>query len=754
MTNTFWIVARLDHPIWPREAKEGFDGKRIASFQVLQGGKGADGYVNPSGCITLQGYHVPTCPDIAYDMVVEGIDHPKYGKQGNLLRVRDHEEKSKEAILTYLVKGPIKGIGKTLAERIYACFGDQTIHILNTDPDKLLIVPGIGEKKLYQMVETRKEHLACAMVMEMLMPYGFSQSICAKIAARFGIAASDLIQSDPWRLAELSGVSFAKCDAYARDRGLHLDAESRVEQAIMQVLLDNERKGNLGEENERILPDLRKVLGSPALPLEILQDTAYAMCTSAQIRISVLTGKGLIYRESTFETECTVARLAVELSTYTYLYQDADIEEAIHEAEQELQQVFSNKQKEAARCAAKYAFVIVTGGPGTGKTTTEKLIIHVLRRLAKKERGQTLRFAMLAPTGKAAKRMTDATALPACTIDSKLSLYGEESWVEKRELEEEVTIVDEVSMLDLFRCASLLLSVCPGKRLIFVGDVDQLPSVGPGSILKDLIEGGIPTVRLDRIYRQQGAEGAIIVENANRIREGNPDLKRDKHGFWITDEWEDSVMADHMVQAYLASCKTYGVEETVCLMPTKKTESIGVYAMNERIQRMVNPAREELTEIEAYNHMIFRQGDVVMNLQNDKEKRVVNGDVGRIVRCGTEDGIRYALVRYEDREVLYRGSEELRMLMLAYCMTVHKAQGSEYKSVIMGLSRSCGTSMLRRNLLYTAVTRAKKEVHLYAFPDALHMAVCATDEKKRVTSLPVLIALYREKQRKMAEEIF
>jgi exodeoxyribonuclease V alpha subunit len=754
MADTFVIVARLDHLVWPYKAAEGFEGKRIASFQVLWKGNGAEKYVNAAGYITLQGYQVPTCPSILYDMVVEGVEHPKYGKQGNLLKVRDHEEKSREAIVKYLTCGPIKGIGKTLANRIYEKFGQETIHILNTAPDQLLKVPGIGEKKLCEMVQSRKEHLACASVMELLMPYGFSQSSCAKIAGRFGIAASDIIQSDPWRLAELPGIRFEKCDAYARAIGLHLDAESRIEQAILQVLRDNEQKGNLGEENTRMIPDLRKILGSPALPLHRLQEAADALCKEGQIRISALTGKGLIYREITFSTECMVAKLAVELSTYEFLFSEKEIDAAIEAAEKELDLTFSENQKEAARYAARHAFVIVTGGPGTGKTTTEKLIIHVLRKLAEKEKEMPYRFAMLAPTGKAAKRMTEATALPACTIDSKLSLFGEEEHLERREIEEEVTIVDEVSMLDLFRCAALLLSIRPGNRLIFVGDVDQLPSVGPGSVLKDLIEGGIPTVRLTRIYRQQGKEGAIIVENAARIQKGLTELQKDEKGFWITEETKDCQMAEHMVQAYLASCKAYGVEETVCLMPTKKTDAIGVYAMNQKIQNMVNPARPDREEIEAFSKMIFRQGDVIMNIQNDKEKNVVNGDVGRIVHCGISNGMRYVLVRYEDREVLYQGTEELRMLMLAYCMTVHKAQGSEYKSVIMGMSLSCGLSMLKRNLLYTGVTRAKKEVHLFTSKGALETAIRTTDANKRYTSLPVLVSLYREKQKKKAEGMF
>lgn len=747
---TYQIVTNLIK-LFSFENNEGYS---VGKFLVVSYSDDKVNELLDSGnIITLSGYNLPNNRNISYDMVITPYYHPKYGKQGRVISVKDHPVQSKAGIINYLVKGPLDGIGPTLAERIYAAFGEDTIRVINEEPEKLLTIEGIGDQKLYQISKSRKEHQAVNTVMELLIPHGFSAGQCAKIAQKFGAVTESLAKYDPWRFTEISGVSFEICDAYAKKNGSNLNSDSRIRAGILETLKQNEKRGNVGENNSEMAGALKSLLGSI--------DISHAMCIADEmrkhhmVRTTNFNKHPLIYRNCAYQSECKVAVRSVQLSQYSMdNVSEQRLDAIIRDAERDLHMIYAGRQKAAAKACARNPLVILTGGPGTGKTTTERLIIYVLKRLSKEKNGKECTFAMLAPTGKAAKQMSIATGYPAQTIDSKLELYGEGEDTVNNDIIilEDVTVVDEASMLDVYKAAALFSAIQDGNRLIFVGDVDQLPSVGPGQVLKDMIDAGIPTVRLERVYRQQGAEGEVINENATRINAGRTDLL-DGNGCWFLECDDDRQLAALIVRSYLIEVKKFGVEETVCLLPTKKTPYVGVYDMNAAIQAQVNPSDGRKSEIKFFN-TVFREDDLVMNLKNDKEKNVVNGDVGKVIYCGLADNVRTVTVAFDRGKIaVYKGTEDLKNLILAYCMTVHKSQGSEYKSVIFGISKNLPACMKRKQIVYTAVSRAKKELILLGSRKSLDDSIRSKEgtAKKRNTSLSPLIRWYKEKElRKLA----
>ena len=718
---------------------------KIGKFKILKAYGNIDKYVDGEKNIIITGYNVPETKYIRYDMMFTPVFHSTYGWQGKLLKCKDHKEVSEQGILKYLINGPFPGIGPRIAKKILDAFGEKTIEILNDHPEELLRIPGINDKKLFEICEARKQNNGLNSVMEDLMPEGFSASQAKKIYDRFGEVATSLYKTDPWRFCEISGISFEKCDELGKKNGCDLNRNSRLIAGLKETLLQNEQRGNLGEDNNRMLDDMKKVLGN--VDKRSALDAANLLKINHEIKVTNF-GKGLIYRKEAYDAEMTTAKQAVEIGMHFYDHRDNEIQRLIRKYELNNNVSFSASQKEAVSCCYENPVSIITGGPGTGKTTTEKLLISIFKECGKKE-GKEMTFCLLAPTGKAAKRMMESTGLPATTIDSKLQLYNDDGVNDVCDargsisITEDVVIVDEASMLDIYKAAAIFSILNENQRLILIGDIDQLPSVGPGRVLGDLIDAGIPAVRLNCLYRQTGVEGQLIAENANLINHGNPVLKYGK-GFEFIKYENDEKMAEEITKAYVSCCDKYGVEEVCCLLPTKKTPYIGVFDMNRRIQSEVNPESTSKREISVFN-TIFREGDIVMNIKNNSEKGVVNGDVGTIVSCETMDKIKVVTVNFQGNKVVYKGSEDLKALTLAYALTIHKSQGSEYKCVLMGISRSVPRSMQKRNLVYTAVTRAKQEVLLFGSPITFHNCILRIDTNKRLTSLSHMIEWYRNR---------
>ena len=718
------------------------DGFKIGKFHCEKNfdSSGKNKCLDAQGNIVITGYNVPETRFIKYDMLVEPTYNSQYGWQAKLIKVKDHLEYSEEGVLRYLINGPLPGIGPKIAKRIYQEFGKDTIEVINSHPEELLKIKGLNERKIYEIAKARKENSGLGNVMEALMPDGFSASQCKKIFDRFGEVSVSLAKTDPWRFCEISGIGFVFIDELARKNNCDMNRQSRIVAGLNYTLLLNEQKGNLGEDNRFMLSDMRHILGN--IDKNLALKTADLMRKNHEIKFTNFNHMGLIYRRAAFDAEMTVAKQVIDVGSTFYERKRDKVYSLIKKYEAEHNVLFSDTQKEAVCVAYENSLSIITGGPGTGKTTVEKLIISVLKEINKKENGKEMTFCLLAPTGKAAKRMSESTGMCATTVDSKLQIYQQDNEISDIQagIEEDCVIVDEASMLDVYKASCIFKSLSEKQRLILIGDIDQLPSVGPGRVLGDLIDSGVPCVRLDCVYRQQGEAGQLIAENANMINKGESLIKYGK-GFQFIKYNDDQKMADELAQAYVAACQKYGVEETVCLLPTKKTPYIGVFDMNKRIQGDVNPASPEKKEITVFN-TIFRQGDIVMNLKNNQEKGVVNGDIGIVTDTRTEENIKVVMVNFQGNEVTYKGTEELKTLTLAYALTIHKSQGSEYKCVLIGISASTPKSMQKRNLIYTAITRAKKEVYLFGSVKAFENCIHTEDTNTRLTSLSHMVDWY------------
>lgn len=686
--------------------------------------------------VTLKGCGLPSCRTVSYRICGNWICHPKYGWQVEVTHCEEHVQLTKDGIIKYLVKGPIKGIGPVMAERIYAAFGVDTIDVLNHDPERLGEIKGMGTRKLIRIVQSRNEASAFREVSEYLIPYGIEPATCLKVANRFGAASLDVIRSDPWRLTEDGMCSFPEVDAIVRTKHLPLNTRERISAALRYALMQNEYTGSPGCPAKELGDRAMRLLGT-AVPQEKVELVCRTMKAEKQIYCTRLTGETLFYREEAFLAECHFAKKCADLLKRKLPVQKEKVESLIRKCEDEMGIAYSEEQKEAIRASASASLMVLTGGPGCGKTTVLNGICYVNEHLTGAD------FCLLAPTGKASAKMAEATGRIAYTIDSMLHLrsLGSSYQRDVPEIEEDITVVDESSMLDIYHAASLVTAV--KKRLIFIGDVDQLPSVGPGTVLKSLIESGIcPTVTLSRIYRQSG--GSAVIENAYRINEGKCDLVTAEN-FHFVRVTSDQKIAEYLKKSYRHYAEKYGLEHVMCLLPTKKTQEVGTIPMNKVLQEAENPAVGQ-AEIE-FRGRVFREGDYLLNTKNDVEKNVVNGDVGKLTKIRkTAEGLRELTVRFPGNEVTFTGEDEISRLIHAYAITVHKSQGSEADAVVIGLSPGMGNSMMKRNLLYTAVTRAKKEVLIIGKQEVLTRCICTMDTEKRKTALKELLLEAQKKR--------
>lgn len=678
-------------------------------------------FTNEDGEITVVGC-MPTL-SIGETIEVEGKwgRHKIYGNQFEVSSFMPVTPTSVEGIRIYLSSGMVKGIGEKMANKIIEKFGVDTLNIIQNSPEKLQEVDGIGKKKVAQIVESYEEDRELRKIILELAPFGITPNLCLKIYKKYNSRAMKLIKSNPYRLAEdIRGIGFKIADNIAQKIGIDRESKDRINQGIIFVLKNALNEGHTFLPEEDVENEAMKLLGVDIEKIdECLLDLAYAQ----KIKLDKIGNNLNVYIMNYYLAENGVCKKLIELASFKFKKEkNIDIEKDINEVEKEEKINLANKQREAVLEALKNGVSVITGGPGTGKTTTINTIIKIFKRWKKE-------VVLAAPTGRAAKRMSETSNEDAKTIHRLLEMgYSSDDELiffknEDEPIKADVIIVDEASMIDIVLMYSLINAIKPGTRLIIVGDSDQLPSVGAGNVLRDIIDSDvIKVVKLDEVFRQ--AQESMIVVNAHKINHGEaPYLNvKNKDFFFLKAQTNEEIVKTVIGLVETRLPKFYKVDpldDIQILSPMRKGD-IGVNNMNIILQKYLNPCSERKIEVNL-NKRTFRVGDKVMQIKNNYTKSwknedetesgegIYNGDIGYIYYIDKNKKIIY--VMFEGSKISEYKFEELDELDHSFCTTIHKSQGSEFPVVVIPISWA-PPMLLSRNLLYTAITRAKKLVVL------------------------------------------
>jgi exodeoxyribonuclease V alpha subunit len=631
-------------------------------------------------------------------------------------------------IRKYLGSGLIKGIGPEFAGRIVDRFGIQTLEILDRDPGRISEVAGIGPARAQAIKKAWSAQREVRQVMVFLQGYGVSPAFAARIYKRYGAAAIARVRENPYRLAfDVWGIGFLSADRLATALGIARESEARLDAGVRHVLEESSTAGDVFVPRERLLREAAALLGVGEQMVDAAVERlgrAGEVAIEARPEAGTLAGGEAVYTTALHRAEVALAGGLRRLLSSPARPVSIDIDRAVAWYGQEAGIELARQQADAVRRALTEKVLVVTGGPGVGKTTIVRGIAAILGK-------KGLTVALAAPTGRAAKRLAEATGQPASTLHRLLEWRPAEGAFARnteRPLEADVLVVDEASMLDVRLAADLVGALASATRLVLVGDVDQLPSVGPGTVLHDVIaSGAVPTARLTEIFRQAGQ--SLIVVNAHRIHDGElPELGsappegagEDRRDFFFLEE-EDPARAAVLIRDLVTSRlpRRYGYQphDIQVLTPMHRGE-LGAGNLNALVQEAVTGGAPGLGR----GGQTLRVGDKVMQVRNDYDKDVFNGDLGRVVALAGDGDDRDALVvAFDEREVSY-GADELDELQLAYAATIHKSQGSEYPAVVLPVHTQHYV-MLQRNLLYTAVTRGRKLVVMVGTRRALAIAV-------------------------------
>lgn len=687
---------------------------------------------------------------------------PKYGKQFKFTDFEATVPVDENDIARYLASGLFKGIGQKTAERIVEKFGKDALDVVENNPEKLARIKGISISKAMEINKEFIENSVMRQSVMFLQKFGVSTALAIKICAVYKNETISVVKENPYRLIEdVDGIGFIKADAIAAEMGIAKDSFFRIKAGIIYVLREAEKDGGhtyvpyeiLVEDVSRIL----EVADEEVISSAIKELQLHGLLTIADKIKTEEPHKAVALRVN-FLLENSIA---AELVKRIYYAEPApmDVDEEIELYQKTHGITLHEKQKDAVKNALNAGCAIISGGPGTGKTTIIKCICSILN-------GRGMTFNLAAPTGRAAKRMTDATGEEAKTLHRMLGVdfksgAGRFMYNERNKMDADVVIIDEISMADVFIFNAVLKALKPESKLILVGDKDQLPSVSAGNILGDLISSGlVPVTFLSFIYRQ--SEKSLIISNAHRINDGEMPVLDNKSGDFFFDEKSDRVeqvaAAVSMVKERLPKFLGLTPADIQVLAPAKKGVS-GVAALNVALQNALNPNGKPLI----YGETEFREGDRVMHIKNNYDKvwynmfgevddggsGIFNGDMGVVHKVvSTRKNEEELIVYTEDGRYIDYKNEDLKELMLSYAVSVHKSQGSEFPAVIVVLNAG-SPMLLTKNLLYTAVTRAKNAVVIIGDPKVLYRMVKTTSAEKRFTLLPDLIDVNERKLKKL-----
>ena len=694
--------------------------------------------------------------DLGETLEVSGnyTEHPMYGMQLKAESYRVVEPDDEAGMERYLASGAIKGIGAALASRIIKKFGKDTFRVIEEEPERLAEIKGISEKKAREIAVRMEEKKDMRSAMVFLQKYGISDAMAVRIYNTYGEGIYGVMRENPYRLAEdVGGIGFRAADEIARKAGIHMDSDYRIRSGILYALAQSMAEGNIYLPENILLERCTSLL---EVDKEGIEPQISNLAMEKKIVVKLADEKR-IYAASAYYEELNCAKMLHDLNISMTqgngweASEEKRVQQRISMLEKTQKIRLDELQKQAVLESIKSGIMILTGGPGTGKTTTINTMIGYFA-----EEGMDIFLA--APTGRAAKRMTEATGYEAKTIHRLLELNGasvDEKRLAKFErneenpLEADVIIIDEMSMVDIHLFQALLKAIMPGTRLVMAGDINQLPPVGPGQVLRDLIDSGcFPKVMLQKIFRQ--AEESDIVVNAHRIHEGkNIALDNKSRDFFFLERNDVNVIYKHMIQLIREKLPPYvnaGSYDIQVLTPMRKG-SLGVETLNGILQQYLNPP-DASKEEHPYGNGLFRAGDKVMQIKNnyqmewevvskygipvDKGLGVFNGDMG-VIREINEFSQELVVEFDECRRVAYP-FHQLDEIELAYAVTIHKSQGSEYPAVIMPLL-SGPRMLMNRNLLYTGVTRAKYCVTILGSRQVVGDMIANESQNRRYTSL-------------------
>lgn len=715
------MLCQFEKLIYPSNiAAVGINSYMIALYRPCE--KILDTSGNRVTQVKAVGYCLPTADNLRYEIQGHWSKNPKHGVQ---YEVESYEEvivPSKEGIIAYLSSGQIKGIGPKMAERIFDAFGLNTLNVLDHEPEKLLTISGISKTKLKKICDSYLANRGARDVVAFLAPHGITPNRAVQLYREYGNETMEIVKNHPYRLCEIAGIGFRSADQIAMNMGFAKVSAERVDEGLMFTLTEAEGKGHLCMEKKDFVKTAMKILDTPELTIDMVANRAARLVSAGRLSCY----KGYVYRARTAETEQQLAERIHVVQRSSPYARFSSLDQEINREEQKLGIRLDPEQRTAITTALQSPISVITGGPGTGKTSIQKAILDIYRR-----QNPGGRIVCCAPTGRAARRMEQSTGHPASTVHKALGLIAGDDgqYGEPESFDADLVLIDEVSMLDIYLAKHVLRSVPKGCQLVLIGDADQLPSVGPGAVLSEIIKSDvIPVVRLDRVHRQNA--GSRIATNAKLIRHGNLSLEYGTD-FQFLDSSSIAESAEKIEKLYLQEIAKYGVDNVALLSPYRQKTETGVAALNERIRKDVNPQDPTKGEI-TLGKKTFRTGDKVMQIKNHED--VNNGDIGYITDISGIGNDAVVCIDFGDGRNVEYDASELNMLDLGYASTIHKSQGSEYQSVIINLQ--CAHSiMLVRPLIYTAITRAKKQVIIIGERRALCIAIKKQDTEKRGTQL-------------------
>ena len=670
-------------------------------------------------------------------LTVSGVweTHPQHGEQLKALELERSLPEDEEEIFSYLSSGVCKGVGPATARRIVDRFGPETLDILEREPERLKLIKGITAKKAQEIAAGFRQHMGLRRLMAFLAQYDLPPMLAMQLRQQYGDGALEMVRSNPYLLStDVCGVEFSVTDGMALGMGLAPDSDERLQAAVTFELSHNENNGHVFLPRDKLVAATAQLLECQR---ELVEAALDRLAEGGAVVQETVAGVSACYLRRLWEAEVTAcARLCNLLAVEADESRQA--EKTIDEIQREQAISYAPQQRQAVELAARTGVLILTGGPGTGKTTTVRGIVALLQKMG-------LDIVLAAPTGRAAKRMSELTGMDAQTVHRLLGMSWNESThqvtftkTEREPLETDAVIVDEMSMVDLPLFSALLRALRPGTRLVLVGDADQLPSVGAGNVFSDLIRSGrVETVCLREVFRQ--AEQSAIIRNAHAVNLGQPPkLTNDQEDFFFLCRRD----AERTVSTVVELCKTrlpekMGVpaDQIQVLTPTRKGPA-GTANLNRCLQAALNPKRPDKKEL-LWGERLFREGDRIMQTRNDYDvvwekadgtvgTGMFNGDVGKIVEIDPAGA--WLSVDFDGRAAAYT-AEMLGEVDLAYAMTIHKAQGSEYRAVVMA-ALPAAQSLMVRGVLYTGLTRAR-ELLIVVGDDAAIRAMAANDRQQR-----------------------